>query len=98
MENKVLTNANRVFCISETLRAEAISRGVSSELITVVNNAVGNSISRDFNGLEINGFDETLKRLNKSEDSVVVGYIGSIQPLEGLDLLARWFLTSIVLV
>jgi len=89
MENKVLTNANRVFCISETLRAEAISRGVSSEQITVVNNAVGNSISRDFNGREINGFDETLKRLNKSEDSVVVGYIGSIQPLEGLDLLAE---------
>jgi glycosyltransferase involved in cell wall biosynthesis len=89
MENKVLTNANRVFCISETLRTEAISRGVNSELITVVNNAVGNSISRDFNGREINGFDETLKRLNKSEESVVVGYIGSIQPLEGLDLLAE---------
>ena len=61
MENKVLTNANRVFCISETLRAEAISRGVSSELITVVNNAVGNSISRDFK--ICSDFTATFKRV-----------------------------------
>jgi glycosyltransferase involved in cell wall biosynthesis len=89
MENKVLKGADRVFCISETLREEATSRGVNNDLISVVNNAVGNSISRNIKGRNIEGFNETQERLNKSKHSVVIGYIGSIQPLEGLDLLAE---------
>ncbi len=89
MENKVLRNADRVFCISETLRKEATSRGVDNKLISVVNNAIGESISRGLNGQHVNGFNETKKKLNKSKDSTVIGYIGSIQPLEGLDLLAE---------
>ena len=45
MESKVLRNADAVVCISETLRNEAISRGVSSERILVVPNAVSNDTS-----------------------------------------------------
>lgn len=89
MENKVLRNANRVFCISETLRKEAVSRGVKEHLITVVNNAVGESISKEIIERKVDGFNETKKQLNKDKDSIVIGYIGSIQPLEGLDLLAE---------
>ena len=88
MENKVLRNADRVFCISETLREDAIARGVNEELITVVNNAVNESMFKDYNLQEIEGFQETEKQLNKNENTTVIGYIGSIQPLEGLDILA----------
>ena len=39
-ETKVLGKADSVICISETLKKEAISRGVNPEKITVVTNAV----------------------------------------------------------
>ena len=39
-ETKVLRKADSVICISETLKKEAISRGVNPEKITVVTNAV----------------------------------------------------------
>ena len=82
METKVLRNADAVICISETLRKEAMSRGVPSERITIVPNAVNPKgqvaeSSELFSGMK-----------NKLGNSSIVGYIGSLRELEGVDLTA----------
>ena len=82
METKVLRNADAVVCISETLRKEAISRGVPSERITVVPNAVSHKESPPIESKLISEVKE------KFGDSPVVGYIGSLRELEGVDFTA----------
>ena len=82
METKVLRAADNVICISETLREEAISRGVSEEKISVVPNAVDAEVVRKESDL----FHEMKEKL---EDKLVVGYIGSLRELEGVDLTAE---------
>jgi len=82
METKVLRNADAIICISETLRKEAMSRGVPSERITIVPNAVNPKgqvaeSSELFSGMK-----------NKLGNSSIVGYIGSLRELEGVDLTA----------
>ena len=83
METKVLRKADAVICISETLRSEAISRGVPSGKITIVPNAVnpkGSTTSEP----------ELLEQMkDKLGDSSVVGYIGSLRELEGVDTTAE---------
>ena len=83
METKVLRNADVVVCISNTLRDEAISRGVSPNRIFVVPNAVthDSQISNEPNLLS-----EVKEQLGKKP---VVGYIGSLRELEGVDFTAR---------
>ncbi len=83
LETKVLRNADAVICISETLRKEAISRGVSSERITVVPNAVDANVS----GVEPPILYTEMKE--KLDGSAVVGYIGSLRELEGVDATAE---------
>ena len=82
IETKALKSANSVICISETLRKEAISRGVSSEKITVVPNAV--ELKNDAEESEL--FHEMRVKL---EGKLVIGYIGSLRELEGVDLTAE---------
>ena len=82
METKVLRAADGVVCISETLRQEAISRGVDASRISVVPNAVDAEIVRNESDL----FNEMKDKL---EDKFVVGYIGSLRELEGVDLTAE---------
>ena len=82
MESKVLRNADAVVCISETLRNEAISRGVSSERILVVPNAVSHDAS-DSEEPEL--LSEVKMKLGQNP---VVGYIGSLRELEGVDFTA----------
>jgi glycosyltransferase involved in cell wall biosynthesis len=82
METKVLRNADAVICISETLRKEAMSRGVPSERITIVPNAVNTEESV----AEPSELVSEMK--NKLGNSSVVGYIGSLRELEGVDLTA----------
>ena len=82
LETKALKSANSVICISETLRKEAISRGVSSEKITVVPNAV--ELKNDAEESEL--FHEMRVKL---EGKLVIGYIGSLRELEGVDLTAE---------
>ena len=82
METKVLRAADSVICISETLREEAISRGVKEEKISVVPNAVDAEVVRKESDL----FHEMKEKL---EDKLVVGYIGSLRELEGVDLTAE---------
>ena len=85
-ENKVLRKADSVICISETLKKEAISR-VSPEKITVVTNAVEKNMS------ERKSRSSSLKSakdfLNASKSTKVVGYIGSLREMEGVDLTAK---------
>ena len=86
-ETKVLRKADSVICISETLKKEAISRGVSPEKITVVTNAVEENMS------ERKSRSSSLKSakdsLNASKSTKVVGYIGSLREMEGVDLTAK---------
>ncbi|MFL2947256.1 MAG: glycosyltransferase family 4 protein [Candidatus Poseidoniales archaeon] len=83
METRVLRKADAVICISETLRNEAISRGVPSGKITIVPNAVN---PKDSTASE----SELLEQMkDKLSDSLVVGYIGSLRELEGVDTTAE---------
>ncbi|MDP6870603.1 MAG: glycosyltransferase family 4 protein [Candidatus Poseidoniaceae archaeon] len=82
METKVLREADRVICISETLRQEAISRGIRKEKISIVPNAVDAEISGDSSDLFV-------QMEEKLHDKLVVGYIGSLRELEGVDLTAE---------
>ena len=82
METKVLRKADSVICISETLRQEAISRGVSKSKISVVPNAVDIDTNHQESELLIQ-MKDTL------QDRLVVGYIGSLRELEGVDLTAK---------
>ena len=87
METKVLRKADSVICISETLKKEAISRGVNPEKVTVVTNAVEKDM------IEKKSKSSLLKSakdsLNLSTSTVVVGYIGSLREMEGVDLTAK---------
>ena len=82
METKVLRAADTVICISQTLRQEAISRGVEESKISVVPNAVDTEVLRNESDL----FNEMKDQL---EDKLVVGYIGSLRELEGVDHTAK---------
>ena len=82
METKVLRSADAVVCISETLRMEAISRGVSPERISVVPNAVSHEKPSS-------NAPELLSKVKAELGShPVVGYIGSLRELEGVDFTA----------
>jgi glycogen(starch) synthase len=83
LETKALKAADAVICISETLRQEAISRGVDPECITVVPNGV-DSLQ---NQLESSPLFEKMR--DKLEAKNIVGYIGSLRALEGVDLTAE---------
>ena len=83
METKVLREADSVICISETLREEAMSRGISKDKIIIVPNAV-NIINNEIELPEL--FIEMKEKL---QDVPVVGYIGSLRELEGVDLTAK---------
>lgn len=82
METKVLQSADSVICISETLRREAISRGVNENKISVVPNAVDAEVVR-------NESDLLHEMKTKLDRKLVVGYIGSLRELEGVNLTAE---------
>ena len=86
-ETKVLRKADAVICISETLKQEAISRGVEEAKITVVTNAVDSNIAQNNTKGEI--FHNSVTALNKGNSTKIVGYIGSLREMEGVDLTAQ---------
>ena len=83
LENKVLKNADAVVCISNTLRDEAISRGVEPNRIFVVPNAVNHTIEPSQKP------DLYIEAEEKLANHSVVGYIGSLRSLEGVNLTAN---------
>lgn len=86
-ETKVLRKADQVICISETLKDEAISRGVNPAKISIVTNAVERKI------VEENEFSKHYPavedQLSKNHGACTVGYIGSLREMEGVDLTAK---------
>jgi glycosyltransferase involved in cell wall biosynthesis len=95
METKVLRSAGRVICISETLAGEAISRGVNPEVINIVQNAVDpvkiihpSKSESSATEEEQQHLRKTIDILDRKESTCVVGYIGSLRDLEGVDLTA----------
>jgi glycogen(starch) synthase len=85
-ETRVLRKADAVICISETLRKEAISRGVLPAKITVVPNAIETSIFE--NEIISEALPSAVQRLNTDSEPTVIGYIGSLREMEGVDLTA----------
>ncbi|MCP2504167.1 MAG: glycosyltransferase family 4 protein [Candidatus Poseidoniaceae archaeon] len=86
-ETKVLRQADQVICISETLKKEAISRGVDANKISIVTNAVERKIIEFDNEPPL--YQTAVEQLSLNEDSCVVGYIGSLREMEGVDLTAK---------
>ena len=86
-ETKVLRKADAVVCISQTLKQEAISRGVEEAKITVVTNAVESDIAE--NNTKGETYGNSVIALNKGKSTKVIGYIGSLREMEGVDLTAQ---------
>ena len=86
-ETKVLRKADSVICISETLKKEAISRGVKPEKITVVTNAVEKDMSKKKS--KSSSLKSAKDSLNLSASTKVIGYIGSLREMEGVDFTAK---------
>ena len=86
-ETKVLRQADQVICISETLKIEAISRGVDASKISIVTNAVERDITEINNESPL--YHTAIEQLDLNQESCVVGYIGSLREMEGVDLTAK---------
>ena len=87
MENKVLRSADSVITISETLKHVAISRGVNPEKIVKITNGVEESLIYDKE--KSNSFDKIKEQLSSKNGNIVIGYIGSLREMEGVDLAAK---------
>jgi len=85
-ETRILRKADAVICISETLKKDAIARGVAAKKITVVTNAVEKGF---VNGKQTSvNTENQISRLNIKASTTVVGYIGSLREMEGVDFTA----------
>jgi len=82
MESWVLKRSNAVTCICEGIRGDIMARGVPSEKITLVPNAVDASRFQP-----VGERDETIEQELGLADKRVVSFIGSFYAYEGLDLL-----------
>jgi glycosyltransferase involved in cell wall biosynthesis len=87
MENRVLTAADSVVTISNTLREVAIKRGVNPERIVIITNGVEESFINDTT--KSASFNEIEEQLSSKRGSTVVGYIGSLREMEGVDFTAK---------
>ena len=83
MENKVLRSADSVITISETLRKVAIKRGVDEKKIVKITNGVEENFIED--EYKSDSFDEIKQKLDSKNGSIVVGYIGSLREMEGVN-------------
>jgi PEP-CTERM/exosortase A-associated glycosyltransferase len=84
METHALRQAAHVFTICEGLRGDIVARGIATDRVTVIPNAV------DIDSFEPGGQpDATLKATLGLDGATVVGFIGSFYAYEGLDLLLQ---------
>jgi glycosyltransferase involved in cell wall biosynthesis len=94
LETKVLRAADSVVCISQALKDEAISRGVDTNRITLVPNAVNRSeidqveSRAELSAADAEELESTVASLALNDSTTVVGYIGSLREMEGVDLTA----------
>lgn len=90
-ENKVISKADEVIAIGACLGDEISRRKLRDTPPIIVPNAVGLGFSDKNPQKEIQISEDSKKleqRLNKNEKTVVVGYIGSLRKLEGVDFTA----------
>ena len=82
LENFALRRADHITTICEGLRAEILSRGIASDRVTVIPNAV------DGNELRVETMNDPVLRAQFGlEGKMVLGFAGSFYAYEGLDLL-----------
>lgn len=91
-ENKVIKKSDEVIVIGSNLGKEIIERNLRTKPPTVIPNAVG----RDMAAFPLNLGDkipeaatELRERLRLEDSTVVIGYIGSLRTLEGVDFTAK---------
>ena len=82
LETWAARRVGHVFTICEGLRADLVGRGLPSDKVTVIPNAVD---LKDFSAAPTR--DEELARALGLEGSTVLGFVGSFYAYEGLDLL-----------
>lgn len=82
METWVLKRADEVTCICEGIRQDLIQRGIASEKITIVPNAVDAGRFQP-----IGARDTALEQQLRLKGKKVIAFIGSFYDYEGLDLL-----------
>ena len=94
LETKVMKSADAIICISEGVAGELVNRGVQEHRITVVGNGApleyisGSALEPSINGLTEAAHSKFEEINNVKGDSKVIGYIGSTQRYEGLEILA----------
>ncbi|TMH37983.1 MAG: glycosyltransferase, partial [Betaproteobacteria bacterium] len=82
LENFALRRADHITTICEGLRAEILSRGIASDRVTVIPNAV------DGNELRVETMNDPVLRAQLGlEGKMDLGFAGSFYAYEGLDLL-----------
>ena len=82
METWVLKRADEVTCICEGIRRDLILRGIDSEKITIIPNAVDANRFQPV-GERNSAIEQELNLVDKR----VIAFIGSFYDYEGLDLL-----------
>ena len=88
METRLIRLADRVFCLSDTMKEHLIRRGVERKDIAIIRNGAPEdylieSSERVLSG-ESEGGGELLKIQEIKEENTIIGYVGSIQEYEGL--------------
>lgn len=82
LETFVATEADLVFAITDQVRDELVSRGVTGNRIVVLSNAVNTN-----NFTPMPPHKETMQKLDIPQDTPVIGYAGSLVEYEGLETL-----------
>ena len=94
LETKVMKSADAIICISEGVAGELVNRGVQEHRITVVGNGApleyisGSALEPSINSLTEAAYSKFEEINDVRGDSRVIGYIGSTQRYEGLEILA----------
>ena len=81
LEDKVLSDCDRIITVNKALKKKLISNGVNENKIEVVNNGVSTEI---FTPNETKR-DELREKYKINSDDVIIGYIGTISNYEGIE-------------
>ena len=90
-ENKLIKKADEVIAIGTNLGKEVTGRNLRQTPLTIVPNAVGRRIASEPmkpKAVPLNA-QNLLQRLKLESSTLVVGYIGSLRALEGVDYTAE---------
>ena len=91
-ENKLIKQADEVIVIGENLMNEVVGRNLRINSPKMIPNAVGRNMAShplDFEQPPPESVNELVSRLGLKKSTIVVGYIGSLRALEGVDYTAK---------